>query len=75
MEEYGYAPLQSGYAGAEVGDLVPGREEGTPVFEGCKAQGSCCSSDDVASELEAVFENMWNSWEESSSFSLHLQDV
>jgi hypothetical protein len=40
--------LQSGYAGVGVGDLMRGREEGTHVFEVCKAQGSCCSSDDVA---------------------------
>jgi hypothetical protein len=40
--------LQSGYAGVGVGDLMRGREEGPHVFEVCKAQGSCCSSDDVA---------------------------
>ena len=49
---YGDAPS------TEVGDLVPGGEEGVAAaYESCKAQGGCCSSD-VASELEAAFGSM-----------------
>jgi hypothetical protein len=67
---YGDAPSTEGE------DLVPGGEEGVfAAYESCKAQGGCCSSDVAASELEAVFGNMWNSWGEAAGFSSHLQDV